>query len=101
MSKPPGTCIFCGRTGVSKEHLWANWMRDHLPEFAKTATATNLRMQIGPNWRSLEQIYETSKVSMGAITSPMTSECLLRIDDLIEHEATRRPARIQLTDMDE
>lgn len=66
MSKPPGICIFCGRTGLSKEHVWANWMRDHLPEFLKTATATNLRMQIGPDWRSLEQIYETSKVSTGA-----------------------------------
>jgi hypothetical protein len=25
--KPPGKCIFCGRTGLSKEHIWSDWLK--------------------------------------------------------------------------
>lgn len=33
--KPPGTCIFCRRTGdLSKEHLWSSWMADLFPNEA-------------------------------------------------------------------
>lgn len=28
---PPRRCIFCGGTPISKEHVWAEWMRDYLP----------------------------------------------------------------------
>lgn len=31
MSKPPGRCIFCGNTGVSKEHVWAEWLGQVVP----------------------------------------------------------------------
>ncbi len=28
---PPRLCIFCGGTPISKEHVWADWMRPYLP----------------------------------------------------------------------
>jgi hypothetical protein len=31
MAKPPGKCIFCGGSGLSKEHVWPLWARDLLP----------------------------------------------------------------------
>lgn len=27
MSRPPKRCIYCGATGVTKEHLWGSWSR--------------------------------------------------------------------------
>src|SRR5438045_8454454 len=29
--KPPGRCIFCGVTGVTREHMWADWLRCYIP----------------------------------------------------------------------
>jgi hypothetical protein len=35
--KGPGKCIFCQSHGLSKEHIWADWLRTHLPrEFTHT-----------------------------------------------------------------
>ena len=31
MAKPRGTCIFCGGLGVTKEHLFSNWLRQLFP----------------------------------------------------------------------
>jgi hypothetical protein len=31
MPKPPGLCIFCGRGGLSKEHVFPDWMRQLFP----------------------------------------------------------------------
>jgi len=28
---PPRLCIFCGGTPISREHVWADWMRPYLP----------------------------------------------------------------------
>jgi hypothetical protein len=30
-AKEPGRCIFCGGLGLTKEHLWADWLRRYLP----------------------------------------------------------------------
>jgi hypothetical protein len=30
MSKPQKRCIFCGATGMSKEHIWGDWMKKHV-----------------------------------------------------------------------
>jgi hypothetical protein len=35
MSKPPGRCVFCGGTGLTKGHVWPDWLNKILP---KTAT---------------------------------------------------------------
>lgn len=28
---PQGRCIFCGRIGLSKEHIWSDWLKDVIP----------------------------------------------------------------------
>jgi hypothetical protein len=30
MSKPRKRCIFCGKTGMSKEHIWGKWLKDYV-----------------------------------------------------------------------
>jgi hypothetical protein len=35
MSKPAGKCVFCGDTGLTKGHIWPDWLNKILP---KTAT---------------------------------------------------------------
>ena len=30
-NKPPAYCIFCGIRGVTKQHVWPDWMGTHLP----------------------------------------------------------------------
>jgi hypothetical protein len=29
--KPRRVCIFCGRPGLTKEHMWADWLRNYIP----------------------------------------------------------------------
>jgi hypothetical protein len=49
--KPPRTCIFCGTKGVSKEHLWSDWMGswltgtpiDGYDEFHQVYTMKNVK----------------------------------------------------------
>lgn len=37
MSKPPGSCAFCGGGQLTKEHIWPDWLRSHVPRlFAHT-----------------------------------------------------------------
>ncbi len=28
--KPPGKCVFCERGGLTKEHMWAGWLRNYI-----------------------------------------------------------------------
>jgi hypothetical protein len=35
MAKPPGKCIFCGQRGLTKEHIWADWLEPYLPREMK------------------------------------------------------------------
>src|SRR5258708_255743 len=35
MSKPAGRCVFCGGTGLTRGHVWPDWLNKILP---KTAT---------------------------------------------------------------
>lgn len=37
MKKPQRFCIFCNGPHLSKEHLWADWMKGFLPQFDATA----------------------------------------------------------------
>lgn len=32
MSRPPSLCIYCGKAGRSKEHIWGKWLAKQLPE---------------------------------------------------------------------
>lgn len=35
MSKPAAKCVFCGETGVTKSHIWPDWLDDYLPPRAE------------------------------------------------------------------
>jgi hypothetical protein len=35
MSKPAGRCVFCGGTGLTKSHIWPDWMDQYLPPRAE------------------------------------------------------------------
>jgi hypothetical protein len=56
MAKPPGLCIFCGKGGLSKEHLFADWLRELFPR-----TPHDTRTQ-GETW---------FEASAGQWTSPL------------------------------
>ena len=30
----PGKCVFCGTTGLTKEHMWPDWLRAYIPRTA-------------------------------------------------------------------
>ena len=32
MAKPPGQCIFCERTGLTKEHVFPDWLNSLYPK---------------------------------------------------------------------
>jgi len=34
MSKPAGKCLFCGKGGLTKGHIWPDWFNDILPKTA-------------------------------------------------------------------
>ncbi|WP_457425661.1 hypothetical protein [Roseateles sp. P5_E7] len=40
-SKAPARCVFCGAFGVTKQHVWADWMND-LTDELETGSAQNL-----------------------------------------------------------
>jgi hypothetical protein len=42
MSKPAGNCVFCGRTGLTKGHVWPAWLNRLLP-----VTATHHEQIVG------------------------------------------------------
>src|SRR5437016_6546602 len=29
--KVPGRCVFCDGTGLTKEHIWSDWLKDVIP----------------------------------------------------------------------
>ena len=37
MAKEPGRCIFCGRHGLSKEHIWSEWTHALVPRLPNAA----------------------------------------------------------------
>jgi hypothetical protein len=40
MSKPAGKCVFCGETGVTKSHIWPDWLDAYLPPRAENYLQT-------------------------------------------------------------
>jgi hypothetical protein len=40
MSKPAAKCVFCGETGVTKSHIWPDWLDAYLPPRAASYLQT-------------------------------------------------------------
>lgn len=34
MSKPPGKCVFCSGIGLTKEHVFSDWLKKLIPKTA-------------------------------------------------------------------
>lgn len=50
MSKPSRPCVFCGAaTGLTKEHIWSQWLRKHTTASGPTLTTTEFDYNHGPN----------------------------------------------------
>lgn len=37
MSRPQAICVYCGKPGRTKEHLWGKWSIKHFPSFHKSS----------------------------------------------------------------
>lgn len=42
--KTPGKCVFCGGTGVTKEHIWADWIKNVIPGSPTNTQITSYQM---------------------------------------------------------
>lgn len=56
MSKPQGRCIYCGGTGLSKEHIFADWLREYIPR-----SRTEHNMSTTVQWPDREDRQITSR----------------------------------------
>jgi hypothetical protein len=52
----PGRCVFCNGTGLSKEHIWDNWLKDVIPAHPDRAGHTQSRLHMLDN-HSTKELY--------------------------------------------
>lgn len=45
-SKVSGTCVFCGRMGVTKQHMWPDWLKKVIPREGTEHTQNITRMDM-------------------------------------------------------
>jgi hypothetical protein len=45
--KPPGKCIFCGGSGMSREHIWPEWMQNYFPAAGPDARSAHIVNTLG------------------------------------------------------
>src|ERR1700733_556382 len=65
--RPPGKCIFCGRTGLSKTHLWPDWLGRLLP-FASAHTEESIQVS-APSAVGERHFIESRKRKQGKVFS--------------------------------
>ncbi|WP_428385370.1 hypothetical protein [Nevskia ramosa] len=46
---PKKNCIFCGKTGVTKEHLWPDWLKNYIPIDSSSHTHTTQMSRLNYN----------------------------------------------------
>jgi len=105
MVKPPGRCIFCGRRGLSKEHIWSEWTYKLVPKvpgaerdifvLSSTPIKTDLRsrktMQGSPNVLQVRKVckYHCNSGWMSALETkaePLLTPLILGETTTIEPE---------------
>jgi hypothetical protein len=52
---PPGRCIFCDRLGVTKEHMWADWLRNYIPRELDRHTVALQKVHLTETERNFER----------------------------------------------
>lgn len=69
LRKPQGRCIFCGETGLSKEHIWSDWITDLIPR----------NEEHGEYWGSMHRDGGSTKVEWNKPPSSATRQgCVLQ-----------------------
>jgi len=58
MTKEPfrkglGKCIFCDRPGLTKEHMWADWLRRYIPRELQRHTTSLAKFRMGKTERTV------------------------------------------------
>lgn len=64
--KDPGKCIFCGRTGMSKEHVLSNWVKRLL---RPTATSSHLSSSLGTGVGTTLPLTQMPQIRQGNLLS--------------------------------
>jgi hypothetical protein len=65
MAKLAKSCIFCGGTGLSKEHIWPDWMRGYIPRANHSKVAWH-----GVGKHPDPQRFDKPEWSLGALARP-------------------------------
>ncbi len=58
-------CIFCGGNGMSKEHIWARWMKPYLPKNAPPFS--HLKVQVHPTHETRTERKENRSTYSGTV----------------------------------
>ena len=73
---PARPCIFCGKIGVSNEHLWPRWMHDLLPDVKRLQKArTQMCSLIGSDGRHYHQPYAPRMRQGSTLTTKIRAQC--------------------------
>jgi hypothetical protein len=84
MSKPQQTCIFCGNTGMSKEHIWGKWLKDYVrQDLLKHGMFTQVVNRPGtPNTEHLHiKSGDPLQSKVRVVCTKCNNECLSAIQD--------------------
>jgi hypothetical protein len=63
------TCIFCGGTGMSKEHVWPAWLSRFFPQTAKVHKHSVSRQRDGSEACNEIITFDEEKIKTGSVTS--------------------------------
>lgn len=86
MAKPPGRCIFCQGFHLSKEHLFADWLRDLFPRSA--ADTHTMGVAEGGPWTLSRQQGHSGSRKIRTVCIPCNRTWINHIDDDAKYVAT-------------
>jgi hypothetical protein len=81
--RPPGKCIFCGRPGVTHEHLFSDWLRNLFPRSAADTHTIGRAVEWSPRPRFVRQIRQghSGTKTVRKVCGPCNSGWISEIDD--------------------
>ena len=63
MAKPPGQCIFCERTGLTKEHVFPDWLNSLYPK--RPYNKRERLRAFDPNKQTDQVVLESARIHQG------------------------------------
>lgn len=96
MFPDPKTCVYCGKQGGSKEHLWGKWSREHALHKTEKSTHALVRFldgsRTGPTLElkgALERPGSTRSQSLRIVCEPCNNGWMSRVVDRARPVLTR------------